>query len=179
MLELTDWDSFCLIVGSAAGALIGLQFVAMTLIAARPGRPSADAGAAFATPTIVSFCVVLFLAAVLRAPWKTILPVAVLWAIVGFGGIAYTALIIRRMRAQTAYQPELEDWLFYVHLPLAAYAILAGSTLAAFADLSDALFGVGTSMLLLLFIGIHNAWDAVTYHIFVAKPKAEENDCSQ
>lgn len=36
MSELTEWGSFYLIVGSAAGALIGLQFVVMTLIAERP-----------------------------------------------------------------------------------------------------------------------------------------------
>jgi len=27
---------------------------------------------------------------------------------------------------------------------------------------------------LLLFIGIHNAWDAVTYHVFVNKPKHDQ-----
>jgi hypothetical protein len=37
-----------------------------------------------------------------------------------------------------------------------------------------ALFGVGAAALLLLFIGIHNAWDAVTYHVFVMKPKHDE-----
>ena len=36
MAELGAWDSFYVIVGSAAGALIGLQFVVMTLVAARP-----------------------------------------------------------------------------------------------------------------------------------------------
>jgi hypothetical protein len=35
--------------------------------------------------------------------------------------------------------------------------------------LEEGLFGVGTAALLLLFIGIHNAWDAVTYHVFVKK----------
>ena len=52
MSELTEWDSFYVIVGSAAGALIGLQFVVKTLIAERP-KPAAEAGAAFGTPTIV------------------------------------------------------------------------------------------------------------------------------
>ena len=55
MSELTGWDSFCVIVGSAAAALIGLQFVVMTLIAERPLIRAAEAGAAFATPTIVHF----------------------------------------------------------------------------------------------------------------------------
>ena len=33
MPELNEWDSFYVIVGSVAGALIGLQFVMLTLIA--------------------------------------------------------------------------------------------------------------------------------------------------
>jgi len=53
MPELAQWDSFYVIVGSAAGALIGLQFVVMTLIAERPALRAAEGGAAFATPTIV------------------------------------------------------------------------------------------------------------------------------
>src|SRR5262249_15027400 len=49
MPELTEWDSFYVIVGSAAGALIGLQFVVITLIAERPPLRAAEAGPAFAT----------------------------------------------------------------------------------------------------------------------------------
>ena len=50
MSELTPWDSFYLIVGSAAGALIGLQFVVMTLLADRPLPGAEKAGPAFANP---------------------------------------------------------------------------------------------------------------------------------
>jgi hypothetical protein len=39
MPELAAWDSFYVIVGSAAGALIGLQFVVMTLIVDRRRYP--------------------------------------------------------------------------------------------------------------------------------------------
>lgn len=53
MREFTEWDSFDVIIGSAAGALTGLQIVVMTLIAQRPPVLAADAGSAFATPTIV------------------------------------------------------------------------------------------------------------------------------
>ncbi|HEY0427031.1 MAG TPA: hypothetical protein VGC76_04415 [Pyrinomonadaceae bacterium] len=176
MLELAEWDSFCVIVGSAAGALIGLQFVVMTLVAVRPERPSADAGAAFATPTIVHFCTVLFLAAVLRAPWKTVLPAAILWGFIGLGGIAYAVIVARRMKAQTMYEPKLEDWLFYGLLPLASYAVLAASAFAALTYTREALFGVGTAMLLLLFIGIRNAWDNVAYHVFVQERETVEAD---
>ena len=34
----------------------------------------------------------------------------------------------------------------------------------------EALFAIGAAALLLLFIGIHNAWDAVTYHLLTRKP---------
>jgi hypothetical protein len=70
------------------------------------------------------------------------------------------------MRLQTAYQPVFEDWLFHVLLPFAAYVTLAVSAYAARSHPRPALFLVSASVLLLLFIGIHNAWDTVTYHVF-------------
>src|SRR5439155_22305373 len=124
MSEFAEWDSFYVIVGSAAGALIGLQFVVLTLIAERPPLRAADAGAAFATPTIVHFGAALLLSAVLRAPWRAITSVAALWGLMGLGGVVYAVIVARRMRVQTVYHPQFEDWLFHVLLPLAAYAML-------------------------------------------------------
>ena len=169
MSGLAEWESFYGIVGSAAGALIGLQFVAMTLIAERPLLRAADAGAAFATPTVVHFCAALLLSAVLRAPWQAIAPVAALWGLTGLAGLAYAVVVARRMRAQTVYRPEFEDWVYHILLPVAAYSMLVLSAFAASSHTRDALFAVGAAALLLLFIGIHNTWDAVTYHVFVHK----------
>jgi hypothetical protein len=170
MTELAKWESFYTIVGSAAGALIGLQFVVMTLITQRP-RVHADAGAAFATPTIMHFSAALVLAALLRAPWQTIATASMVWGVVAFAGVVYAVVVIRRMAKQGVYRPVFEDWMFHAVLPLAAYATLAVSAVTAADYTREALFGVGGSVLLLLFIGIHNAWDAVTYHVFVETPK--------
>jgi hypothetical protein len=52
-------------------------------------------------------------------------------------------------------------------VPLAAYAILTLSSVAAPFHARGALFGIAAAMLLLLFIGIHNAWDSVAWHVFV------------
>lgn len=177
MSELARWDTFYVIAGSAAGALIGLQFVVLTLIAARPISGAADAGAAFGSPTIVHFCAVLFVSALLHAPWQTITAAAVLWGLLGFVGVAYTVIVSRRMRNQAAYRPVFEDWLFHVALPLAAYAVLAVSSFEAASRMREALFAVGGAALLLLFVGIHNAWDSVSYHVFVhiAEKKAERS----
>ena len=165
MSELAAWDSFYVIVGSAAGALIGLQFVVMTLVAARPLPRAAEAGAAFATPTVIHFGTALLLSALLRVPWQSIISAAALWGLIGLCGVAYALVVARRMRRQTLYQPEFEDWLFHALLPLAAYAILALSAFVAPSRTREALFGVGAAALLLLFIGIHNAWDSTSYHV--------------
>src|SRR5205085_12616268 len=164
MSPLNGWANFYVIVGSSAGALIGLQFVVLTLIAGRPvARGEAQAGEAFSTPSVVHFGVVLLLSAVVSAPWQGIGTVAVLWGLVGLSGIVYTVVVARRMRVQTAYRPVFEDWLFHVLLPFAAYAMLTGSSFAARPYTRPALFAVGTAALLLLFAGIHNAWDTVTH----------------
>ena len=114
MSELAEWDSFYVIVGSAAGALIGLQFVVVTLIAEKPALRTAEAGATFATPTIVHFGAALLLSALVRAPWQTITVVSALWCLIGLSGIAYAVIVARRMRVQTTYRPEFEDWVFYI-----------------------------------------------------------------
>jgi hypothetical protein len=88
--------------------------------------------------------------------------------LIGLGGIVYSFIVARRMRAQTAYRPVFEDWLFHVLLPLAAYAVLAGSAFAARSYTRPALFVVSGTVLLLLFVGIHNAWDTVTHLVFVS-----------
>jgi hypothetical protein len=166
MPELVEWDSFYVIVGSAAGALIGLQFVVITLIAQKPASAALE-GAAFGTPTIVHLGTALLLSALLRAPWPTITFVAALWGAIGLSGMVYAMIVIRRMRLQTVYQPQFEDWLFHALLPIAAYATLLLSAFGALSVMRAALFGVGAAALLLLFIGIHNAWDSVVYHVFV------------
>jgi hypothetical protein len=168
MSPLHGWENFYVIVGSSAGALIGLQFVVLTLIAGRPvNRGDAQAGDAFTTPSVVHFGVVLLLSAVGSAPWEGIGAVALLWGLAGLGGIVYDAVVARRMRAQTVYRPVFEDWLFHALLPFAAYVMLAGSAFAARSYTRPALFVVGAAVLLLLFVGIHNAWDTVTHLVFV------------
>ena len=175
MTPLSGWENFYVIVGSSAGALIGLQFVVITLIADLPMGPNAaQAGAAFGTPTIVHFGAVLLLAGIQCAPWPGITSVAVIWGVLGFTGVVYSALTIRRMRSQTAYQPEFEDWLFHALLPFVAYMTLTISAIIALSGPRGSLFAVAAAAMLLLFIGIHNAWDAVTYHVYYQRRKHQD-----
>jgi hypothetical protein len=172
MAEIADWDNFYVMVGSAAGALIGLQFVVLTLLDQKPLRKSAaEAGAAFMTPSIVHFGVTLLLSALLLAPWQAMGIPAILLSAIGFGGVVYIVIVALRMRRQKEYPPGPEDWLFHIVLPLAAYAILVWSLFADPSQLPGTLFGIGGAALLLLFTGIHNAWDNIAYTVFFHHPE--------
>lgn len=174
----SGWTNFYVIVGSAAGALIGLQFVVMALLADLPTAViQAQAGHAFATPTVVHFGAVLFLSAVACAPWGDIYiyAPALIFCVLGICGIGYCLVVIRRMRSQTIYTPEFEDWLFHFILPCAAYSILAISGFVIRVRAYWPMFGVAVAVLLLLFVGIHNAWDAATYHLFLNGSKGEKS----
>lgn len=175
MTPLAEWENFYVIVGSSAGALIGLQFVVMTLIAGMPHASSASQGSdAFATPTVVHFGVVLLLSALISAPWHAVAGPAVAWGILGLAGAFYQIIVVHRMRIQTIYKPQLEDWLFHALFPSVAYAALVASACVIPTHPHAAMLAVGGAALLLLFTGIHNAWDAVTYHIFT-KGKEHRN----
>jgi hypothetical protein len=170
MSALTAWANFYVIVGSAAGALIGLQFVVLSLVAGRPGGVvNEQSGRAFSTPTIVHFCAVLTLAALFCAPWEGFDGPIAVCGLAGLAGLVYSAIVTRRILAQSVYRPEFEDWLFHIALPFVTYGVLIVCAVCAKPYLRPASFGVAGAVLMLLLIGIHNAWDGVTYHVFNSK----------
>lgn len=167
---MEPWGDFYVITGSSAAALTGLQFVVVTLIDANvrdgdssdPDETSLTLGT-FGTPTVVHFCAALLLSTGLTAPWES--PERLRWAMVlaGAAGILYCIVTAVRARRTRSYTPVLEDWIFHVVLPMVAYAgvVVAGGLLER--HVGDALFVAGAVTILLLFIGIHNAWDTVAY----------------
>jgi hypothetical protein len=171
---LKEWETFYVIVGSSAAALTGLQFVAAALIADLDAPATSASVDAFATPTIVHFSSVLLMSAVLSAPWETMTPLALLLAIAGVGGVVYAMIIARRSRRQRAYQPVFEDWLFHVILPACAYATLIAGGYLVRATAAAGLFVVAAAVMLLLFIGIHNAWDTVTYLVLIKRQERDD-----
>jgi hypothetical protein len=167
---LVAWESFYVIVGSSGAALTGLQFVVIALIAdartqgAARARESNDQSiAAFGTPTIVHFCSVLLVSAILSAPWHGLSSVGLTLGVCGLVGVVYGIIVVRRARRQTGYRPVWEDWLWHAVLPLVSYALILISAIVLRSYPQRALFVIGATALLLLFIGIHNAWDTVTY----------------
>lgn len=167
---LSSWESFYVIVGSSGGALIGLQFVVITLIAERRELATSDSLSAFGTPTVVHLTGALLVSAIMSAPWPSLFPMAAALAMCGLGGLAYGAVVIRRARRQTSYEPVWEDWLWYAALPCTVYAALALTAAFLPSHVQITSFVIGAAALALLLIGIHNAWDTVT-HIVVSSAR--------
>jgi hypothetical protein len=173
---LTPWENFYIIVGSSAGALTGLQFVVMALVADTGIAPDTGEVDAFGTPTIVHFCAVLFISAILSMPWPEISHAATVTGISGALGIIYTCIVIRRAKRTKVYKPEGEDWVWHVILPLIAYVTLLVSAISMRFNHVPAFFGIAAFALLLLFVGIHNAWDSVAYMTLKSlQRKAKDN----
>src|SRR6476469_8358240 len=158
------WESFYVIVGSSAGALTGLQFVVMALISDSRRTPTSDTVSTFGTPTIVHFCAVLILSAILSAPWPTLTGPSWLLGAAGVVGLVYVGMIsLRASRPEAAYKPVLEDWAFHSILPGIAYGLLFASGFLMISHTTAALFMVAGMAVILLLVGIHNAWDTVTF----------------
>src|SRR5438477_7314857 len=60
---------------------------------------------AFGTPTIVHFCAVLVIAAILSAPWSALSSVGLALGVCGVAGLAYAVIVLMRTRRQTLYVP--------------------------------------------------------------------------
>ncbi len=162
---LAIWQNFYVIIGSAAATLTGLMFIVVTLIAGVRGRvsPSSEAFATFNTPNVMHFCAALLVAALLSAPWQALWNVSLLLGLAGLVGVSYVVIVLRRARRQKDYQPVLEDWLWHTVFPLVSYTALVVAAIVLPGNPLLALFVIGAATILLLFIGIHNAWDNVTY----------------
>jgi hypothetical protein len=164
--QLSAWSTFYVMIATSAATLTGLVFVVITLVRdVQAIRPNEEGLATFTTPIVIHFCAALFVAAVFIVPWRAYTGVAVLVGLCGAYGVLYVSRVIyRTMHLDTdTYTPDAEDWIWYNFVPLTAYlAILAGAIALSHITL-QALFAVAGGALLLVFAGIRNAWDVVTY----------------
>jgi hypothetical protein len=161
---LTAWENFYVVVGSSAGALTGLTFVVITLVAGTRLSGRSWGIGTFTTPTVVHFGIVLLVSAIISAPWPALGHAAVTLGLTGLGGLTYVAIVARRLRRRDgSYDPVVEDWLWHVAVPFVAYAALVVAAILLPGGPKGPLFGVAASVLVLLFVSIHNAWDTVTY----------------
>ena len=150
--------------GSSAAALTGLMFVVITLVdRIERSKRSQDGIATFSTPIVMHFCTALLVSAILSAPWRSLMPVAVLIGTIGLVGVVYILRIMIRTKRLAVYTPDLEDWVWYSILPFVTYCAVLGGAIALPVVPHNALFALAAAVILFIFIGIRDAWDVVTY----------------
>jgi hypothetical protein len=157
-----EWETFYIVLGTAAGALTGLMFVVSVLIGSIPDATE-ETLHAFATPTVVHLGNVLLLSLVFVAPWPTVFMLNLALGSFGLCGTIYMLIVWRRAIRQTGYAPVFEDWFWYTALPLAGYVAILAASVGLRLRTSLCLFLIGGSAILLLFTGIRNSWDNLVY----------------
>jgi hypothetical protein len=161
---VAEWDNFYVITGSSAAGLTGLTFVVIAL-SADAKRVSIDGLRAYVTPTIVHFGAVLALAVYLSMPHQGMLSLSVGFGAAGAAGLAYIAHIARNIRRVASdYAPVHEDWLWNVVLPGIVYGALLALAFLIWRLPDPSMYGAAVVSILLMFIGIHNAWDIAVWN---------------
>jgi hypothetical protein len=111
------------------------------------------------------------------AVWQNfyvIVGTALLLGLAGLGGLSYVLIVLWEVRHRLAgYQLVLSDWLWYTLLPLISYTVLVVAAILLLIYPGAVLFIIAAVTLLLLFTGIHNAWDVVTY-MAVERPQPQD-----
>jgi hypothetical protein len=172
--SLAEWDNFYVIAGSSAGGLTGLTFVVIAL-AADARRVDPIGLHAFVTPIIVHFGTVLALAAFMCVPHQTLLSMCLGLGAVGSAGLIYIRTVTSKIRFNLgSYIPVREDWRWNVILPGIAYGGLLVMALLIWRYPEFTLYAIAAISMLLLFVGIHNAWDIAVWMSLKRQDPAQE-----
>lgn len=161
---LAEWANFYVITGSAAAALTGLTFVVIAL-SAEARRVNLTGLRTFVSPTIVHFGAVLALAAYLSMPHQGVLSLSLGFGAAGLAGVIYVAAIaVGIARIAGDYIPVHEDWIWNAVLPGIVYGALLATAFLIWRRPEASLYAVAVVSVMLMFIGIHNAWDVAVWN---------------
>jgi len=159
-LPLADWRDFYVTIGTASGAIVGASFIVATLAFNLKERTMGLRG--FITPTAVHLGSVLVGSAILTVPTLTSLSLALLLGTGGICGTIYGVAVATRIWHMRL---GLDDRLCYVVLPILAYAAMAAAAVIESWAVTPALDTLAASLVVILIIGMRNAWDMATFMI--------------
>lgn len=157
------WDNLYLMIGSGAVALIGLLFVVATLTAGRERSTATRGARVYMTPTVFHFAVVLTISAAALVPELPRSPAGLILAAGALTGLVYSAWVTARLRRDKIDEQHWSDFWWYGVAPTAIYLALAATAASVWLAPSIVPYGTASALLALLLLGIHNAWDLVTW----------------
>jgi hypothetical protein len=161
---LDQWHDFYLLIGGAAGALIGLLFVVVSLTGGLETKSIERGQKLYMTPNLVHFGVVLGVGALAMAPGVPRSIGGGVVTILALSGLFYTALVgIGLKRGEASEPPHWSDFWFYSFVPAVLYAALAVSGVMFIEGAPWALHAGAAALCVLMFVAIRNAWDLITF----------------
>lgn len=159
-LALDSWRDFYVMVGTASGAIVGATFVVATLASGMEKRTLGMRG--FITPTAVHLGSVVVVSALLCVPALSPLMLAIFLGAGAIAGAVYAIVVLTRLWPLTL---GIDDWLFYGFLPLGCYGVLAAAAFFAFSLNAMCLDLLAGALIVLLMVGMRNAWDMATFMV--------------
>ena len=158
------WENFFYLIGSAAGALIGLMFVVISLTAGHEPRRVSRGAPVYVAPIVFHYAVVFVVSAISEVPGLQSWAVSVILAFCATAGLVYSAATTIRL-CRRGWEDPIPDWsdkCFYGFLPTIIYVALAVAAGAVWVVERKAVLAIGATLLALLLLGIRNAWDLAT-----------------
>jgi hypothetical protein len=170
-----NWQNFYLLVGGASATLVGLMFVAISLGSNLFTKQNIVSLETFVSPTLIHFVYVLITSAVVLIPTVTTTVLSILLLLVGLISLGLTIKAVPYMHGQyRKRQADMTDWVWYFLIPSASYLLYVGTGVALLKGVSQAVDGLAWASVLLLVVGIRNAWDLVVTMVLM-KPGATQH----
>ena len=161
--ELKAWHDFFLLAGGASATLLGLVFVSLALVANLAELPQDED--LFASPIRMQFTCALGLSAVCLVPWQSTRLFGGLIALLGTAAVTQPLVRIPRLRRfqRRTQHASASLWLNIVLVPLVADVLSITSGVLIWQGESRAFGGVAAAVLLLVLIGLRNAWNLTVW----------------
>lgn len=158
--QIQGWHDFQLLIGTAGATLMGLTFVAVSLAPEVIADRTTTVVRAFTTPIVAFFATVLIVALIVLVPQLTPAIMGGLFAVIGIIGMIY--ILTTGVHGQwRTLELGIDDWVWYLGLPLVAYGGILAAGIALWMASFWSTYAVSAAVLLLLIVGIRNAWDVV------------------
>lgn len=174
---LKEWETFALLLGTAAATLAGLTFIAVTMGQRTATRQRLPILRAHLDPALLALLLTLILSAALLMPTLTRQIFGLGLILTGVAALGYMAAVFRSMYTRGVRGWDVADWTWYAVAPVVSGALLIVSgELALSSQSRAALTTAGLTLLLLLSMGVRNAWDLVTFTLLITAPNDQGDD---
>jgi hypothetical protein len=160
--QLETWHEFYILVGTAGLTLTGLLFVVVSLRPKFVASRRATGARAFVSPNAVYFTTTLVVSAFFLVPDLSATVAGTMLCFGAGASLLYLAYTRAHQEWRRGKLPRL-DWVWFVGLPLLSYLMLLMSGVGILVQSTFSIHGVATSLILLVIIGIRNAWDLVLW----------------